>query len=155
MTILHQAQNIHKNNNGLSRWALINTPDNPSYVPTRAQPQITIEEIDITDVGTEFFVEVRESYKKYKNCHILTSLLEKYCKDASVAKSLDDIWKTSYDNGRFHLFYGILYHRSKHTCVMVLCIRMFINKILLELHDKIYSEHLSEDSTMEKIKTCA
>ncbi|MBW0522530.1 hypothetical protein O181_062245 [Austropuccinia psidii MF-1] len=38
---------------------------------------------------------------------------------------------------------------------MVLCSRMLINTILLELHDNIYSGHLSEDRTMDRIKTCA
>ncbi|MBW0565501.1 hypothetical protein O181_105216 [Austropuccinia psidii MF-1] len=155
MTIVHKAVNIHKNADGLSRWALPNTPDNPAYVPTGAEPQIPIEGISITDVGTAFVEEVRESYKLDKKCHILTSLLDKYFKNAALANSLDDIWKTSYDNGRFHLFDGILYHRSKHTCVMVLCSRMLINTILLEFHDNIYSGHLSEDRTMERIKTCA
>ncbi|MBW0486113.1 hypothetical protein O181_025828 [Austropuccinia psidii MF-1] len=143
MTILHKAGVIYKNADGLSRWALPNTPYNPAYVPTSAEPQIPIEGIDITDVGTEFFEEVRESYKKDNNCNILTTLLEKDCKDAFLAISLHDIWKTSYDNGRFHLFDGILYHGSKHTCVIVLCSRMLINTILLEFHDKIQSEHLS------------
>ncbi|MBW0512728.1 hypothetical protein O181_052443 [Austropuccinia psidii MF-1] len=32
MTILNKAGNIHKNADGLSRWALPNTPDNPAYV---------------------------------------------------------------------------------------------------------------------------
>ncbi|MBW0498740.1 hypothetical protein O181_038455 [Austropuccinia psidii MF-1] len=152
MTILQKAGNIHKNSDGLSRWALPNAPDNPSYVPTSAEPQISIEGINITDVGTEFFEEVRESYKKDNNCHILTALLDKDCKDASLAHSMDDIWKKSYDNGRFHLFDGILYHRSKHTCVMVLCSKMLINTILLEFHDNIYSGNLSEDRKMERIK---
>ncbi|MBW0485480.1 hypothetical protein O181_025195 [Austropuccinia psidii MF-1] len=107
------------------------------------------------DVGTEFFEEARESYKLEKNCHILTSLLERDCKYAALANSLDYIWKTSYDNGRFHLFYGILYHRCKHTCVVVLCSVMLINTILLECHDNIYSGSLSEERTMERIKTCA
>ncbi|MBW0571957.1 hypothetical protein O181_111672 [Austropuccinia psidii MF-1] len=155
MTIVHKAGNIHKNADGLSRWALPNTPDNPSYVPTGAEPQIPIEGINITDVGTEFFEEVRESYKLDKNCHILTSLCDKYCKDEALANSLDDISKTSYGNGRFHLFDGILYHRSKHTCVMVLGSRMLINTILLECHDNIYSRNLSEERTMERIRTCA
>ncbi|MBW0553275.1 hypothetical protein O181_092990 [Austropuccinia psidii MF-1] len=155
MTIVNKAGNIHKNSDGLSRWALPNTPHNPAYVSTGAEPQISIEGINITDVGTEFFEELRDSYKLDKNCHILTSLLDKDCKDAAFANSLDDIWETSYDNGRFHLFDGILYHRSKHTCVMVLCSRLLINTILLEFHDNIYSEHLSEDQTMERIKTCA
>ncbi|MBW0566973.1 hypothetical protein O181_106688 [Austropuccinia psidii MF-1] len=107
MTIVHKSGNIHKNEDGLSRWSLPNTPDNPACVPTSAEPQIPIGGINITDGGTELFEEVRESYKKDKNCHILTSLLEKDCKNASLANSLDDIWKTSYDNERFHLFYGI------------------------------------------------
>ncbi|MBW0556702.1 hypothetical protein O181_096417 [Austropuccinia psidii MF-1] len=89
------------------------------------------------------------------NCHLLTALLDKYCKDAELVHSLDDIWKASYDNGRFRLFDVILYHRSQHTCVMVLCNRMLINTILIECHDNIYSGHLSEDRTMERIKTCA
>ncbi|MBW0541195.1 hypothetical protein O181_080910 [Austropuccinia psidii MF-1] len=155
MTIVHKAGNIHKNADGLSRWALPNTPDNPAYVPTGAETQTPIEGINITDVGTEVFEEVRDSYKLAKNCHVLTSLLEKYCKDATLANSLDDIWKTSYENGRFHLFDGILYHRSKHTCVMVLCSRILINKILLECHDSIYCGNLSENRTMGRIKTCS
>ncbi|MBW0500043.1 hypothetical protein O181_039758 [Austropuccinia psidii MF-1] len=155
MTIVHKAGNIHKNAYGLSRWVLPNTPDTPAYVPTGAEPQVPIEGINITGVGVEFFEELREIYRLDNNCHILTSLLEKDFQDAALANSMDDIWKTSYDNGRFHLFDGILYHRSKHTCVMVLCSRMLINTILLECHDNIYSGNLSEDRTMERIKTCA
>ncbi|MBW0533185.1 hypothetical protein O181_072900 [Austropuccinia psidii MF-1] len=155
MTIVHKAGNIHKNADSLSRWALPNTPDNPAYVPTGAEPQIPIEGNNITDVGTEFFKEVRDRYKLDKDFHILNSLLDKYCKDTALANSLDDLWKTSYDNGRFHLFECILYHRSKHTGVMVLCSRMLIKTIMLECHDKIYSGHLSEDGKKERIKTCA
>ncbi|MBW0552644.1 hypothetical protein O181_092359 [Austropuccinia psidii MF-1] len=128
---------------------------NMTIVPTGEEPKIPIEGINITDVGTEFFGEVRDSYRLDKNCHILTSILDKDCKHVALANSLDDIWKKSYENGRFHLFYGILYHRSKHTCVMVLCSRILINTILIEFHDNIYSGQLSEDRTMERIKTCA
>ncbi|MBW0544963.1 hypothetical protein O181_084678 [Austropuccinia psidii MF-1] len=84
MTIVHKAGKIHKNAYRLSRWALANTPDNPAYVPLEAEPHIPIEGINITDIGTEFFGEVRESYKQDKNCHILTSLLEKDCKDTTL-----------------------------------------------------------------------
>ncbi|MBW0513936.1 hypothetical protein O181_053651 [Austropuccinia psidii MF-1] len=49
MTIVHKAGNIHNNADGLSRWALPNTPDNPAYVPTTAEPQTPIEGIIITD----------------------------------------------------------------------------------------------------------
>ncbi|MBW0545473.1 hypothetical protein O181_085188 [Austropuccinia psidii MF-1] len=62
MTIVPKAGNIHKNADGLSRWALSKNPDNPAYVPWEADPQIPIEGINITDIGTEFFEEVRGSY---------------------------------------------------------------------------------------------
>ncbi|MBW0530250.1 hypothetical protein O181_069965 [Austropuccinia psidii MF-1] len=67
MTIVHKAGNIHKNYYGLSRWELANNPDNLSYVPLEAVPQIPIEGTDITDIGTELFEEVRESYNQNKN----------------------------------------------------------------------------------------
>ncbi|MBW0501553.1 hypothetical protein O181_041268 [Austropuccinia psidii MF-1] len=85
ITIVHKAVNTHKNANGFSRWELTNTPNNPAYVPANAEPQITIGGINITDVGKQFFEEVRESYKQDKNCHILTSLLGKDFKDADLA----------------------------------------------------------------------
>ncbi|MBW0528190.1 hypothetical protein O181_067905 [Austropuccinia psidii MF-1] len=59
MTIVHKAGNIHKNADGLSSWALANNPDNPAYVPLEAEPQIPIEGLNITDIGTEFLKEVR------------------------------------------------------------------------------------------------
>ncbi|MBW0531976.1 hypothetical protein O181_071691 [Austropuccinia psidii MF-1] len=53
MTIVHKAGNILKNSDVLNRLALANTPDNPAYVPLEAEPQIPIEGINITDIGTE------------------------------------------------------------------------------------------------------
>ncbi|MBW0570345.1 hypothetical protein O181_110060 [Austropuccinia psidii MF-1] len=38
---------------------------------------------------------------------------------------------------------------------MTLCSRLLINTILHECHDSIYSGHLSEDITLEKVKNCA
>ncbi|MBW0569791.1 hypothetical protein O181_109506 [Austropuccinia psidii MF-1] len=61
MTIVHKAGNIHKNADEISRWALANIRDNPAYVPLEDEPQIPIEGINITDIGNEFFEEVRES----------------------------------------------------------------------------------------------
>ncbi|MBW0542031.1 hypothetical protein O181_081746 [Austropuccinia psidii MF-1] len=130
MTIVHKAGNIHKNADGISRWALANTPDNPAYEPLEAEPHITIEGINITDIGTELFEEVREYYKQDKNCHILTSLLNKDFKDTSLVNELDEVWKNSCSEGRFNLFDGIIYHRTKHSCVMTLCSRFLINTII-------------------------
>ncbi|MBW0479495.1 hypothetical protein O181_019210 [Austropuccinia psidii MF-1] len=155
MTIAHKAGKIHKNAVGHRRWALANTPDNPPYVPLEAEPQIPMEGINITDIGTEFFEEVREYYKQDKNCHILTSLSDEDCKNTSLVRSLDEVWKNSYSEGRFHLFSGIIYHRTNNSCVMTLCRRLIINTILHECHDSIYSGHLSEGRTLEKVKNCA
>ncbi|MBW0506083.1 hypothetical protein O181_045798 [Austropuccinia psidii MF-1] len=155
MTIVHKSGNIHKNADGLRRWELADTPDNPDYVPLEAEPQIPIEGINITDIGTESFEEIRESYKKDKNFHILTSILDKDFKDTSLVNSLDEFWKNSYSEGIFHLFDGIIYHRTKHSCVMTLCSRFLINTILHKFHDSIHSGNLLEDRTLEKVKKCA
>ncbi|MBW0513977.1 hypothetical protein O181_053692 [Austropuccinia psidii MF-1] len=107
MTIALKAGNIHKTADELSRWALANTPDNPAYVPLEAEPQIPIEGINITDIGTEFVEEVREYYKEDKNCHILTSLFDKDCKDTSLVNALDEVCK-------------ITILKEDFTCFMVL-----------------------------------
>ncbi|MBW0549372.1 hypothetical protein O181_089087 [Austropuccinia psidii MF-1] len=122
--------------------------------PQVQSPKLQFKELTSQMLGQNSLKKL-EIYNLDNNCHILTSILDKDCKDSALAQSVDDIWKTSYDNGIFHLFDGISYHRSKHTCVMVLCSRMLINTILLEWHDKIHSGHLSEDRTIGRIKTCA
>ncbi|MBW0503077.1 hypothetical protein O181_042792 [Austropuccinia psidii MF-1] len=155
MNIVHKSGNIHKNSDGLNNWELPNTPDNHAYVPENAEPQILIQGVNMTDLRTEYFEEIRESYKQDKNCHLITSPLDKDSKYEALANSSHDIWKSSYENGRFHLFDFNLYHISKHTCVMVLCSRMLLNKILLECNDNIYSGNLSENRKMKRIKTCA
>ncbi|MBW0542508.1 hypothetical protein O181_082223 [Austropuccinia psidii MF-1] len=91
----------------------------------------------------------------YKNCHILCQLLMKHFKDQSLSSKPDEIWNKEYYEGRFHLLDGILYHRTKHTCVMTLKDRTLINTILHECHDSVSSGHLSEDMTLERVKTCS
>ncbi|MBW0542225.1 hypothetical protein O181_081940 [Austropuccinia psidii MF-1] len=78
MTIALKSGNIHKNEDFLSRWALANTPENPAWVP---QEEHHVEDICVADIGTEFFDQVKESYRMDKNCHILFQLLMKYSKD--------------------------------------------------------------------------
>ncbi|MBW0484656.1 hypothetical protein O181_024371, partial [Austropuccinia psidii MF-1] len=114
ITIVHNSGDIDNNYDGLSRLALPNSLENISYVPENAEPQTLIEGINLTDVGAEFFGKARESYEQDTNCHIITSPLEKYLKDAALANSLNYIWKTSYYNGRLHLFDGILYHMLRN-----------------------------------------
>ncbi|MBW0531277.1 hypothetical protein O181_070992 [Austropuccinia psidii MF-1] len=152
MTIAHKSGNIHKNADALSRWALANTLENPAWVP---QEEHHIEYICVTDIGTEFFNQVKESYKMDRNCHIIFQILMKDCKDLSLSSKLDEIWKKAYDEGRFHLLHGILYHRTKCTCVMALTDRTVINTILHECHDSVAAGHPSEEITLERVKTCS
>ncbi|MBW0524245.1 hypothetical protein O181_063960 [Austropuccinia psidii MF-1] len=90
-----------------------------------------------------------------KNCHILFQLLMKDCKDPSVSSKLDEIWKDAYDEGIFHLLYGILYHRTRHKWVISLTERTLINTILHEFNDSVAAGHLSEDRTLERVKACS
>ncbi|MBW0539253.1 hypothetical protein O181_078968 [Austropuccinia psidii MF-1] len=152
MTIVHESGNIHKNSDGLRRWALANTPENPAWVP---QEEHHIEGICNTDIGTEFFNQVKESYKMDKNFNTLCQPLMKDCKYPSLSSKLDEIWKKAYDEGRFHLLDGILYHRTEHTCVMALTYRTLINTILHEFQDSVASGHLKEDRALERVKTCS
>ncbi|MBW0563852.1 hypothetical protein O181_103567 [Austropuccinia psidii MF-1] len=153
MTIVHKDGNIHRNADGLSRWPLPNDIDNPFYVPEEASPQIPIEGISVTDLNTTFFEEVRNSYTQDKNCSILYQLLNKDCKYNRMIHSLDEVWKESYDEGRFHLLDGIIYHTPEHTCVMTVVDRSLINLVQKEFHDSPFSGHPSEDRTREKVKT--
>ncbi|MBW0540443.1 hypothetical protein O181_080158 [Austropuccinia psidii MF-1] len=108
MAIVHKDGNIHKNADGLSSWPLPNNIDNPAYVPEEASQQIPIEGISVTDLNTTFFEEVRNIYTQDKDCSILCQLLTKDCKENSLTQALDEIWKKSYDEGRFHLLDGII-----------------------------------------------
>ncbi|MBW0568302.1 hypothetical protein O181_108017 [Austropuccinia psidii MF-1] len=153
LAIVHKDGNIHQNADGLSRWPLPNNIDNSAFVPEEASSQIQIERISVKDLNTTFFEEVRNSYTQDKNCRILCQLLNKDCKENSLIHALDEVWKKSYDEGRFHLLDGIIYHRTKHTCVMTVVDRSLINLVLKECHYSPFSGHMSEDRTREKGKT--
>ncbi|MBW0566299.1 hypothetical protein O181_106014 [Austropuccinia psidii MF-1] len=79
----------------------------------------------------------------------------KDCKDPSISSKLDETWKKAYVEGRFHLLDGILYHRTKNTCVMDLTDRTLINTILHEFHVSVAAGYLSEDGTLQRVKTCS
>ncbi|MBW0482678.1 hypothetical protein O181_022393 [Austropuccinia psidii MF-1] len=141
--------NIHNSADGLRRWSLANTPEKPEWVP---KEEHHIEGICVTDIGTEFFSQVKESYKIYKNSHNLFQIIMKYFKYTSLSSKIDEVWKEAYDEGRFHLLDRILYHMIKNTFVMTLTDRTLISSILHECHDGFIYGHLSEDRTLERLK---
>jgi hypothetical protein len=87
MTIQHRDGNIHKNADGLNRWALPNDPSNPAYDPEDEQedekfPIMNIMGIHVSTFKAEFFDTVRsEGYQQNNNAIILAQLLLKDCKD--------------------------------------------------------------------------
>ncbi|MBW0529750.1 hypothetical protein O181_069465 [Austropuccinia psidii MF-1] len=110
--------------------------NNPAYVPEEASPQIPIEGISVTDLNITLFEEVRNSYTQDRNCSLLCQSLNK---DSSLIHALDVIRKKSYGEGRLHLLDSIIYHRTKHTCVMTVVDRSLINLVLKECHDSPFS----------------
>ncbi|MBW0582332.1 hypothetical protein O181_122047 [Austropuccinia psidii MF-1] len=132
MTIVYKDGNIQRNVDGISRWPLQNKIDNPAYVPEEDSPQTPIEGISVTDMNTTFFIELRNSGTQDKNFSILFKLITKDCKGHSLIHTLYEVWKKSYDEGRFRLLDGITYHRAKHTCVMTVVDRSLVNLLLKE-----------------------
>ncbi|MBW0544528.1 hypothetical protein O181_084243 [Austropuccinia psidii MF-1] len=94
MSIVHKSGNIHKNADGLSKWTLANTPENPAWVP---KEEHHIEVISATDIGTEFFNQVKGSSTMDKYFPILFQISIKDFKDPSLSYKLDEVWKRSYD----------------------------------------------------------
>ncbi|MBW0554961.1 hypothetical protein O181_094676 [Austropuccinia psidii MF-1] len=63
MTIVHKYGNTHKNADGLSRWALENTPENPTWVP---QEEHNIKGKCVTDIGTDSLTKLKKAIKWIK-----------------------------------------------------------------------------------------
>ncbi|MBW0534618.1 hypothetical protein O181_074333 [Austropuccinia psidii MF-1] len=99
ITLVYKSRNIHKNEYGFSRWSLENTPENPAWVP---QEENHIERICVTDIGTESFNKVKESYDMDKNCHTSYQLLMKECNNQSSSSKLDELWKNIMIKGDFN-----------------------------------------------------
>ncbi|MBW0469288.1 hypothetical protein O181_009003 [Austropuccinia psidii MF-1] len=99
-------------------FPLPNEIENPDYVPEDAYPQIPIEAISVTDLNTTFFEEVRKISTQHKSCRVLFQLITSVSQDNSLINSFNETWKESYDEGRFHLIYGAISHRTKHTGLM-------------------------------------
>ena len=109
----------------------------------------------MSDLSDEFYSLVQDSYKSNKNTSILLEVLQKDFKQTGLTSNLEEPWKKSYEEGRFSLWDGLIYHRTKHNSVLVVCDRSTINTILQECHDTFPSGHFSTDRTMERIETVA
>ncbi|MBW0516107.1 hypothetical protein O181_055822 [Austropuccinia psidii MF-1] len=55
--------------------------------------------------------------------------------------------------GRSHILDCIIYHSTKHTCVLTVVDRSLINLVLKGCHDSLFPGYLSEDRIREKLET--
>ncbi|KAI7951607.1 hypothetical protein MJO28_007291 [Puccinia striiformis f. sp. tritici] len=154
MTIIHKSGAKHKNADGLSRWALPNTPDNPAFDP-EDEEIFPILGIHACDLDAAFYDLVRQSYSNNCDLNTLISILQTDKHSPELVASLPKDLSKYYQLGKFSLFDGLLYFRHLHSSVIVLNHKSHILSILNECHDNISSGHLSEERTVEKIKQTA
>ncbi|MBW0535578.1 hypothetical protein O181_075293 [Austropuccinia psidii MF-1] len=150
MTIVHKDRNIHKNAYGLSRWPSQNEIENNFYVAEEASPKVPIKGRSFTDLNTTVFEEVRNSYTQDMDCGILCQLLTKDSQYSTLIQTLDKTRKKSYDQGRFHLLDGIIYHGTKQIYVIKVVDMSLINLVLKEFHDS-SCEPLRDDHIPKKV----
>jgi hypothetical protein len=172
MTIEHRAGNIHKNADGLSRWSLENDCLNPAwdgevaakimslfpmentqdnYGYDNNDEILTVNGLHITEMEEEFWDEVRKSYSSDKNIYTIIDILQSKFKNNDLINSLGEPWLTAFKEDRFSVYDGLLYHRTKHTSVVIICSSEHINLFLKECHDTITSAHFSFDRTVERV----
>ena len=95
------------------------------------------------------------NYSEDQNTVKLVEILKSKFKSNYLIQTLDEPWKKSYEEGRFILLDGWIYHRAKHSCVVALVYQEHIGVILSEFHDNIYSGHFSSERTVERVKNNA
>ncbi|KAI7938412.1 hypothetical protein MJO28_015332 [Puccinia striiformis f. sp. tritici] len=154
MTIVHKSGSKHQNADGLSRWALPNTPDNPAYV-SEDEDIFPILGIHACDLDSAFYEVVKQSYSSNCELNTLINILTTNNNNPELIASLPKELAQHYQLGKFSLLDGLLYFRHTHSSVIVLNDKKHILNILSECHDGITSAHLSEERTLEKVKQTA
>ncbi|MBW0534764.1 hypothetical protein O181_074479 [Austropuccinia psidii MF-1] len=96
-----------------------------------------------------------ETYFKHKQCGILLKLLQQRYRSQELESQLEEPWLRDYEDNKFFLIYGLLYHREKHTSALTIIDRDHISLILQECQDCPYIGHMSEDRTKERVASTA
>jgi hypothetical protein len=111
MTIIHCDGLAHKNADGLSRWALPNTVDNPAAdLDVDTDRDVPIMAINVSNLSEEFWADVESSYSSHHETACLLVLLRSKESRPDLVASLTEPWKTHFEAGRFVLLDGLLYH---------------------------------------------
>jgi hypothetical protein len=113
MTIIHKEGAKNKNVDGLSRWALPNTPENPAYGP-EDNDIFPILGIHVCDLDEAFYELVRQSYNADCEMLKLVNILSNDNSPPELIASLPDTLSKHYKKGKFTLLDGLLYFRNRH-----------------------------------------
>ncbi|POV97007.1 hypothetical protein PSTT_15312, partial [Puccinia striiformis] len=155
MTITHRDGLIHKNADGLSRWALPNNSDNPAFDEEELVREVPIMAIAVSGLSSAFWDSVEASYDTDKNTACLLALLKSKHSQPDLITQLEEPWKANFASGRFVLLDGLLYHRSGNHCALVLVSEDHIKTVLSECHDAVTAGHFSKDRTVERLRVLA
>ncbi|MBW0551095.1 hypothetical protein O181_090810 [Austropuccinia psidii MF-1] len=96
-----------------------------------------------------------KTYAKHKQCGILLQLFQQRYRSPELESQLEEPFLRDYEDNKFFLIDGLLYHREKHTSALTVIGRNCISPILQECHDFPYVGHISEDRTKEKVASTA
>ncbi|MBW0522518.1 hypothetical protein O181_062233 [Austropuccinia psidii MF-1] len=91
-----------------------------------------------------------KTYVKHKQCGILLQLLQQKYRSPELDSQLEKPWFRDYEDNKFFLMDGLLYHREKYTSALTIINRDHISLILQECHYCPYMGHMSEDRTKER-----
>jgi transposase InsO family protein len=154
MTIVHKAGKKHSNADGLSRWALPNTPDNPAWDP-EDEDIFPILGIHVCDLDEAYYTIIKDSYQSNPEFVKLIDILSNENSSHELIASLPPWLSKPYSSGKFSLLDGILYFKERHSSVIVLCDQLQIDALMKECHDNIGAGHFSEERTIERVRTTA
>ncbi|KAI7940919.1 hypothetical protein MJO28_013204 [Puccinia striiformis f. sp. tritici] len=102
MTIVHKSGSKHQNADGLSRWALPNTPDNPTYV-SEDEDISPILGIHACDLDSAFYEVVKQSYSSNCELNTLINILTTNNNNPELIASLPKELAQHYQLGKFSL----------------------------------------------------
>jgi hypothetical protein len=156
MTIIHCNGLAHKNADGLLRWALPNTVENPAAdLSVDTDRDVPIMAIPVSNLKDKFCNNVKNSYTADHNTTVLLLLLRSKDSRPDLVNFLQTPWKAHFEAGRFILLNGLLYHCTNNRCALVLVGKQHIACILTEYHNNATAGHFSADRTLERVSNLA
>ncbi|MBW0586819.1 hypothetical protein O181_126534, partial [Austropuccinia psidii MF-1] len=151
---IHFMEMDRRKNFKFSEWA--SGHDTPDSGETNSEGTETpILGIGSSELHNDLFSAVMKTYSKNKQCVILLQLLQQKYMSPELEFQLEGPWLRDYQENKFLLIDGLLYHKEKHTSALAVIDRDHISLILQECHDCPYMGHMSKERTKERVESTA